>query len=105
MSDLVYNIFLWIGIVFTLVGCIGIVRMPDFYMRLHPIVKSITFGTCLVLFGIFLKDGFSTMGIRALLCILFVLLTMPTVIHAFARGTYKYGIRMGKSKVIDEYEK
>ncbi|MBN2406971.1 MAG: Na+/H+ antiporter subunit G [Elusimicrobia bacterium] len=96
-------IFISIGIFFDLAGCIGLVRLPDVYNRLQSATKCVTLGTCSILFGIFLITGFSPSGLKAILCLVFVLLTSPTGAHALARGAYKYGVRLWDKSVKDDY--
>ena len=55
------------------------------------------------MFGIFVIKGFSPSGLKALLCMIFVLLTAPTGAHALAKGAYMYGVRLWKKSVKDDY--
>ncbi|MEA3507205.1 MAG: monovalent cation/H(+) antiporter subunit G [Elusimicrobiota bacterium] len=92
-----------IGIFFDLAGCVGLIRFPDVYNRLQAATKCVTLGTCSILFGIFLIKGFTPSGTKALLVLLFVLLTSPTGAHALARGAYRYGVRMWSGSKKDGY--
>ena len=96
-------VFLWIGVVFTLLGCIGLVRFPDLYNRMQAATKCVTLGTCGIMFGIFLRTGFSSLGVKALLCALFVLITVPVAAHALARGSLIFGVKLWKDTVKDEF--
>ena len=67
------------GSLITLIGTLGLVRLPHFYQRIHGPAISITFGTsCFVMASILY---FSGLGLRPvlheLLLSLFVLLTAP----------------------------
>jgi multicomponent Na+:H+ antiporter subunit G len=103
MNELVGIVFIVVGLIFDFFGCLGLVRLPDVYNRLQASTKSVTLGTCSVLFGLFLFKGFSAAGIKAILCILFILLTSPVSAHALARGAYKSGVRLWKKSVCDKY--
>lgn len=92
-----------IGILFDFIGALGLVRFPDVYNRLQAGTKCITFGTMGVMLGIFLLTGWSQLGMKSLLCIVFFLLTSPVVAHAIARGAYLSGIKMWKKSVVDKY--
>lgn len=96
-------ILIAIGVFFDLAGCIGLVRLPDVYNRLQAATKCVTLGTCSILFGIFVINGFNPSGLKAILCLMFVLLTSPTGAHALARGAYRYGVKLWKGSVKDEY--
>jgi len=104
MSDIVGMIFIGIGLLFDLLGCIGLVRMPDVYNRLQASTKCVTFGTCSIMFGTFLMLGFSAAGVKALLLIVFVVLTAPVSAHALARGAHISGVKLWDKSVVDKYE-
>ena len=44
MSEWIVSILLLIGGCFILIGSIGLVKMPDFFMRLHGPTKATTLG-------------------------------------------------------------
>ncbi|HOD52169.1 MAG TPA: monovalent cation/H(+) antiporter subunit G [Candidatus Hydrogenedentes bacterium] len=91
------------GIAFDLFGCLGLVRLPDVYNRLQAATKCVTLGTCGILLGTCLIVGLSGGGWRALLCILFVVLTAPVSAHAIARGAHRAGIALWEGSVADAY--
>ena len=55
--DTLGYIVITIGVVFDLLGCIGLVRLPDVYNRLQASTKCVTLGTCSIMFGTFLMVG------------------------------------------------
>lgn len=103
MNEIIAFIFIIIGITFDLFGCVGLIRLPDVYNRLQASTKCVTLGTCGILFGVFIKFGFSAAGIKALLCVVFLLLTSPVAAHALARGAHKSGIKLWEKSVCDKY--
>jgi len=96
-------IIIVIGVAFDLLGCIGLVRLPDVYNRLQAATKCVTLGTAFLLFGVFLIFGFNAIGIKALLCAAFVLITSPTGAHALAKGSQKGGIKLWEGSVVNVY--
>jgi len=96
-------IFIVIGVIFDLLGCIGLVRLPDVYNRLQASTKCVTLGTSLLLVGVFLVFGISALGIKAILCAGFILITSPTGAHALARGSHSGGVKLWEGSVIDVY--
>ncbi len=104
MSELIGIIFITLGLVFDFFGCLGLVRLPDVYNRLQAATKSVTLGTCSIMFGTFLMLGPTAAGIKALLCMIFVLLTAPVSAHVLARGAHRAGVKLSKESVIDKYE-
>lgn len=104
MREIVGYIFIVIGLVFDFFGCLGLIRLPDVYNRLQASTKCVTLGTCGILFGLFLFRGFTATGIKALLCIIFIILTAPVSAHALARGAHISGVKLWKKSICDKYE-
>ena len=105
MNNLAGFIFIAIGLVFDFFGCLGLVRFLDIYNRLHSSIKCVTMGTCSILFGLFLFKGFSPAGIKALFCIIFLVLTAPVSAHVLARSAHKSGVKLWEKSVCDKYKK
>jgi len=103
MSETIAQWLIGIGLAFDLFGCIGLVRLPDVYNRVQAATKCVTLGTCMILGGTFVHAGFEPMGISALVCAAFVLLTSPVAAHAIARGSYRSGVRLWEGSVVDRY--
>ncbi|MFH1414232.1 MAG: monovalent cation/H(+) antiporter subunit G [Candidatus Omnitrophota bacterium] len=103
MNEAIGIIFITIGLVFNFFGCLGLLRLPDVYNRLQAATKSVTLGTCSILLGLFLFKGFTAGGIKAILCIGFLILTAPVSAHALARGAHKSGVKLCKGSVCDKY--
>lgn len=96
-------IFISVGLIFDLLACLGLMRLPDVYNRLQAATKCVTLGTCSIMFGTFLVLGINTAGMRALLCMLFLILTSPVSAHALARASHKSGVKLWKLSVCDKY--
>ncbi len=92
IMGVVSAILLLVGSGFTLIGSIGIVRMPDVFTRLHAAGITDTLGAAGVLLGLALKAGFSLLLVKLLLMLVFLLLLNPTACHALARAAL-HGLR------------
>jgi multicomponent Na+:H+ antiporter subunit G len=92
-----------LGLFFDLVGCIGLVRLPDVYNRLQAGTKCVTLGTFLLLLGVVLHSGLGSMTFKALVCLWFIAMTSPTAAHAIARGAHRAGIPLAARSVCDRY--
>ncbi len=103
MIEVLGWISLYTGVGFTLLGCLGLVRFPDLYNRMQAATKCVTLGTCGIMLGIFLMAGFSALGVKALICALFILITVPVAAHALARGSLIFGVKLWKDTVKDEF--
>ena len=97
-------IFITIGLIFNLLGCIGIIRLPDTYNRLQAATKCVTLGCCSILFGVVLHFGLSDAGAKALVAIPILFFGSTVAAHALIRGTYHFGIKLGKKSVKDDYK-
>ena len=72
---------------FLLVGAIGLVRLPDFYMRLHAPTKASTLGVGGVLVAsLLLSAAQGRPGIAELLITLFVFVTAPVSANLMAQA-------------------
>ncbi|MBE0666435.1 MAG: monovalent cation/H(+) antiporter subunit G [Bacteroidales bacterium] len=97
-------ILITVGILFNLLGCIGIIRLPDTYNRLQAATKCVTLGCCSILLGVFFHFGFSDGGIKALIAIPLLFFSSTVAAHALIRGTYHFGVRLGDKSVKDDYK-
>ncbi len=103
MNETIGIFFIVVGLIFDFFGCLGLIRLPDVYNRLQASTKCVTLGTCSILLGLFLFKGFTAAGIKAILCILFIILTAPVSAHALARGAHKSGVKLWEKSVCDKY--
>jgi len=104
MIELLAKLFFGVGLAFDLFGTIGLVRLPDIYNRVQAATKCVTLGTCFLLFGVFLHSGVNSLGVKALICMVFVLLTSPVGAHALARGAHISGVPLWEGSVGDAYK-
>jgi multicomponent Na+:H+ antiporter subunit G len=103
MNEIIAIVFFGIGVAFNFFGCLGLMRLPDVYNRLQASTKCVTFGTIFILIGVVIHMGFTTLGVKALLCLVFILLTSPTAAHAISKGAHNSGVSLWKKSVIDSY--
>ncbi len=102
MTDLLVALLIAIGTTFMLLAAVGVVRMPDVYMRLQVSTKGASLGAGLVLLAVPVFFGDLAIGVRALLIIGFVFLTTPISAHMLARAAYIVGVPLWEESVIDE---
>ncbi|MCX5678835.1 MAG: monovalent cation/H(+) antiporter subunit G [Candidatus Omnitrophica bacterium] len=105
MNNTAGIILIVVGLIFDFFGCLGLIRFPDVYNRLQAATKCITLGTCGILLGLVCFKGLSATGIKALLCLIFIILTAPVSAHALARAAYRSGVKPWAGTVVDEYGK
>jgi len=81
------------GLFFLMVGAIGLVRLPDFYTRLHAAGICDTLGLTLTLLGLMVYQGLTLTSLKILIIWLFVLLASPTATHVLIRAAYRAGLK------------
>ena len=80
-------VLLLVGAFFLLVGAIGLVRLPDFFMRLHAPTKASTLGIGgLLLASMLLAAAQGRAGFAELLITLFVFVTAPVSANMMAQA-------------------
>lgn len=104
MTEVLIFILSTAGAVFVLLAAIGLVRMPDLYLRISVTTKAATLGIGLILAGAALYFDDVAVTTRVLAIVLFILLTAPVGAHLLGRASYFIGLRMWKNSVIDELE-
>lgn len=101
----VLDVASWICLVtggaFCLVGALGLVRMPDFYTRIHAASVTDTLGAGLVLIGLALQAGLSLITVKLLVVALLIFITSPTATHALAKAARTRGL----NPVLSEKER
>jgi multicomponent Na+:H+ antiporter subunit G len=91
--DILSAILMLTGAVFVLAGALGMLRLPDFYTRLHAAGVTDTLGAELIILGLMLQSGWSLVTVKLALLGVFVFLTSPTATHATANAAYKSGLK------------
>lgn len=93
LLDWTSGISLLVGGLFCLVGGIGLLRMPDFFTRMHAASVTETLGVGLVLFGLLLQAGWTLVAVKLLMVGLLVFFVSPTASHALARAALVRGVK------------
>lgn len=91
-----------VGTLFIFLAAVGLVRMPDFYLRVSVTTKAVTLGVGLVLVSaaIYFNDISVTSRVTAI--ILFLFLTAPVAAHVITRAAYFTGTKLWKKSIIDD---
>lgn len=95
-----------VGVLFTVVTVIGVLRLPDVYTRAHAASKSATLGVMSVLTGVFfyfwLNEGI--ISIQLILGVIFLFFTSPIGGHLMSRAAYVSGVKPSKLTVRNDLE-
>lgn len=91
------DVLSWICLVgggfFCVVGAVGLMRMPDFYTRMHAASVIETLGAGLILLGLVLQAGFTLVAVKLLMVGLLIFFASPTATHALARAAMVRGLK------------
>ena len=91
--DIMSWILLGIGTLFLLIGAVGLIRLPDFFSRMHAAGLIDTLGAGLILVGLMIEAGWSLNLAKLVLILLFLLFTSPTSSHALAHAALVHGLK------------
>ena len=80
------------GGLFCVVGGIGLLRMPDFYTRVHAASVTDTLGVGLILLGLILQAGPTLVAVKLVFIGLLIFFTSPAATHALARAALGRGL-------------
>jgi multicomponent Na+:H+ antiporter subunit G len=104
--EIIGSLLMLVGCVFSLTGSAGVLRLPDFYSRLHPSGKTDTLGQLLILSGLSLFAaqqvlvavaaeeadaasawlGYANILLKVLMLSFLLLVTAPTATHAITKA-------------------
>tara|TARA_B100000085_G_scaffold72619_1_gene65064 strand:- start:34 stop:372 length:339 start_codon:yes stop_codon:yes gene_type:complete len=97
MIELILNLIsaglLAAGSIFVLIGAFGLIRLPDFYTRLHAAGITDTLGAELILLALMFQAGLSLVTVKLILISLFIFFTSPTATHAVANAARVMGLK------------
>ena len=81
------------GAYFSVIGGIGIVRLPEFYSRMHGGGITDTLGAGLIVVGLIFQAGISLVTFKLLAILFFLTVTSPSSCHALARSALAHGLQ------------
>jgi multicomponent K+:H+ antiporter subunit G len=88
MLETLIAILLVVGATFTLIGSIGLARLPDFYTRLHGPTKATTLGVGSMLLAsvLYFSTQRGAVSLHELLITIFLFMTAPVSGHLMAKA-------------------
>ena len=86
--DILLSALVLIGALFILLGSVSLVKLPDFFMRLHGPTKATTLGTgaILVASAIYFSSHVDGISLHEVLITLFLFITAPVGAHLMAKA-------------------
>jgi multicomponent Na+:H+ antiporter subunit G len=92
LVDIASGILLAAGGLACIVGAVGLIRMPDFYTRVHAASVTDTLGAGFILAGLMLQAGLSLVAAKLFIIGLLIFFTSPAAGHALARAALGRGL-------------
>lgn len=102
MTETIIIILTSVGTLFILIAAIGVVRMPDFFLRLSVTIKAATLGLGFIMGGTALYFLEFSVTAKVTAIIFFLLITAPVSGHMIGRTAYFTGMKLWKGTIIDE---
>lgn len=93
MIEIAVWALLIIGAAFTVFAGIGIVRLPDIFIRMHAATKVGTLGSGLIMLAVALHFGDTDIVIRCVLIAVFLMFTAPIGAHMIGRAALRIGVK------------
>ena len=93
LADILSWLLLLAGGFFAIVGGVGVLRMPDFFTRLHAAGITDTLGAMLILTGLMIQGGWTLITVKLILIFLFLMFTSPTASHALAKAALSDNVK------------
>lgn len=104
ITDIIVGILAFFGSLFVLFAAVGMIRMPDTYLRISVTTKAATLGIGLLLMAAAIHSYEIAITAKVLVIILFILLTAPVSAHLIGRTSYFSGVKLWKDSVMDDLE-
>lgn len=104
MSEWILAFLLLLGAFFTLIGSIGLLKLPDFYMRLHGPTKASTLGVGAILIASAVHFSLNADGVslHEILITLFLFITAPVSAHLMAKAAIHIKVKqVDRTRQID----
>jgi len=102
MTGILISLLVVLGASLVLVASVGVLRLPDLYTRMHASTKPATLGVSLIVAALAIHPGDLGIAVRALLIVLFFLLTAPVAAHRLGHAAYRAGVPRWPGTVRDD---
>ncbi len=103
-ADWIVAAVLLAGGFFLFVAGLGILRLPDVFIRMHASTKAGTLGAGLIFVGVAVNFRDTSSVSLSLLTIVFLLVTVPVGAHAIGRVAYRIRVPAWHKTHLDEWQ-
>lgn len=105
MMEWVTLALIFLGAFLVFVSGVGLVRMPDLFLRMAALTQAATLGAGAIFLAV--AFFFADWGIsgRAIAVVIFLFLTTPVSAHAMGRAAYHSGVPLWKGTVRNDLKR
>ena len=89
IQEIITTLFMLGGLFFFCTSTLGLLRLPDFYTRLHATGKGDTLAVLYSLIGLAVYHGISLTSAKIVFIAVFMFLAQPTATHAISRAAFR----------------
>ncbi|WP_299708664.1 monovalent cation/H(+) antiporter subunit G [uncultured Pontibacter sp.] len=104
IREIISSVLIIIGVMFMLISTIGLLRFPDFYIRMSAITKGATLGLGLILSGMGIYFNEPDMFLKVVLIICFTFITSPVAAHVIGRTAVRNKIPFWDRTNLEEFK-
>jgi multicomponent Na+:H+ antiporter subunit G len=102
MTEWVTLALIFLGAFLVFVSGVGMVRMPDLFLRMAALTQAATLGAGAIFLAVaFFFADWGVTG-RAIVVVIFLFLTSPVSAHAMGRAAYHSGVKLWSGTVLNE---
>lgn len=102
MREVISLLLLLAGAVFVFIAALGVVRMPDMFLRMSAASKAGSLGASLALLASALYFYDLAIAVRVIATIAFIFLTTPVAAHLIARAAYVNDVPLWEKTICNE---
>lgn len=102
MNDIIVSVLIICGGVFAAIAGLGLLRLPDVLIRMHASTKAGTLGVGLIVLGVAVHFPQTLVLTKAILIIVFLLLTAPVAAHLIGRAAYRSNTPLWEKTLMDD---
>ncbi|MBU2610126.1 MAG: monovalent cation/H(+) antiporter subunit G [Chloroflexi bacterium] len=104
MAEIISQILMLIGAAFMFIAALGVLRMPDLFIRMHANAKSATLGVMFMMAGLAIHFADIAITTRAVAVILFLFATSPVAAQMIGRAAYFSRVPIWEGTLSDEMQ-
>ena len=96
------GILILLGSLFAFISAMGVLRLPDFLLRMHASTKAGTLSISLITLAVITQTPTLLVTLKGIFILLFIFITAPLGAQMIARAAYFIQTPLCKETVVDE---